>query len=118
MGMHRIGESSSEGQLAPRQISVVIPVYRSEAILPELVRRLESVLVAIAENFELILVNDCSPDLSWDLISDLAGQYSFIRPITLIRNYGQHNALLVCIRAARYDVIGSMVVFLQHSAED
>ncbi len=118
VGMHRIGESSIEGQLAPRRISVVTPVYRSEAILPELVRRLESVLVAIAENFELILVNDCSPDRSWEVISDLAGQYSWIRPINLMRNYGQHNALLCGIRAARYDVIVTMDDDLQHPPEE
>ena len=112
--MHKVGESSREGQLAPRRISVVIPVYRSEAILPELVRRLESVLVAIAENFELVLVNDNSPDRSWDVICDLALQYSWIRPINLMRNYGQHNALLCGIRAARHDVIVTMDDDLQH----
>src|SRR5260370_17201007 len=95
-------ESSKEDHLAPRRVSVVIPVYRSEAILPELVRRLESALVAIVENIELVLVNDCSPDRSWDVISGLAGQYSWIRPINLMRNYGQHNALLCGIRATRY----------------
>src|ERR1035441_1791702 len=116
--MHRIGESSREGQLAPRRISVVTPVYHSEAILPELVRRLESVLVAIAENFELILVNDCSPDRSWEVISDLAVQYSWIRPINLMRNYGQHNALLCGIRAARYDIIVTMDDDLQHPPEE
>jgi glycosyltransferase involved in cell wall biosynthesis len=118
MGIHRIGESSREGQLAPRGISVVIPVYRSEAILPELARRLEAVLVAISEDFELILVNDCSPDRSWDVISDLAGKYSWIRPINLMRNYGQHNALLCGIRAARYDVIVTMDDDLQHPPEE
>src|ERR1019366_4164854 len=118
MGMHRIGECSREGQLPPQRISVVIPVYRSEAILPELVRRLESVLGAIAENFELILVNDCSPDRSWDVISELAEQYSWIRPINLMRNYGQHNALLCGIRAARYDVIVTMDDDLQHPPEE
>jgi glycosyltransferase involved in cell wall biosynthesis len=101
-----------------RRISVVIPVYRSEAILSELVRRLESVLVAIAENFELILVNDCSPDRSWDVISDLARQYSWIRPINLMRNYGQHNALLCGIRVARYDVIVTLDDDLQHPPEE
>ena len=116
--MHRIVEASREGQLAPRRISVVIPVYRSETILPELVRRLESVLVAIAENFELILVNDCSPARSWDVISDLAGRYSWIRPINLMRNYGQHNALLCGIRAARYDVIVTIDDDLQHPPEE
>lgn len=101
-----------------RRISVVIPVYRSEAILPELVRRLESVLAAIAESFEFVLVNDCSPDRSWDVICELAGQYSWIRPINLMRNYGQHNALLCGIRAARYDVIVTMDDDLQHPPEE
>ena len=71
MGMREIGEFSREGQVAPGEISVVVPVYRSEAILPELVRRLEPVLLALAVNFELILVNDCSPDRSWDVITRL-----------------------------------------------
>jgi glycosyltransferase involved in cell wall biosynthesis len=105
-------------QLATNRVSIVIPVYRSGAILPELVSRLESVLVAIAENFELILVNDCSPDRSWDVICDLARQYSWIRPINLMRNYGQHNALLCGIRAARYDVIVTMDDDLQHPPEE
>ena len=118
VGMHRIGESSRESELAPRRISVVIPVYRSESILPELVRRLEPVLVAIAANFELVLVNDCSPDRSWNVISDLAGQYSWICPINLMRNYGQHNALLCGIRAAQYDVIVTMDDDLQHPPEE
>jgi len=116
--MHSIGEASREGRPATRRISVVIPVYRSEAILPELVRRLEAVLAAIADNFEVILVNDCSPDRSWDVISDLAGSYSWIRPINLMRNYGQHNALLCGIRAARYDVIVTMDDDLQHPPEE
>jgi len=100
------------------RVSVVIPVYRSEAILPELVRRLEPVLAAIADSFELVLVNDCSPDRSWDVISDLAMQYPWIHPINLMRNYGQHNALLCGIRAARYDVIVTMDDDLQHPPEE
>jgi undecaprenyl-phosphate 4-deoxy-4-formamido-L-arabinose transferase len=100
------------------RISVVVPVYRSEAILPELVRRLEAVLAASAENFELLLIHDCSPDRSWDVICDLAAQYSWIRPINLMRNYGQHNALLCGIRAARYDVIVTIDDDLQHPPEE
>ncbi len=99
-------------------ISVIVPVYRSEAILPELVRRLEPVLVAIAGDFELVLVNDCSPDRSWDVICDLASQHSWIRPINLMRNYGQHNALLCGIREANYDVIVTMDDDLQHPPEE
>jgi glycosyltransferase involved in cell wall biosynthesis len=116
--MHRVGESSREGQLGLQRISVVIPVYRSEAILPELIRRLDVALAPIAGNFEFILVNDSSPDRSWDVICDLARQYSCIRPINLMRNYGQHNALLCGIRAARYDVIVTMDDDLQHPPEE
>lgn len=116
--MHRISDTSKGGHPSPGRVSVVTPVYRSEAILPELVRRLESVLVANGENFELILVNDCSPDRSWDVICDLARQHSWIHPINLMRNYGQHNALLCGIRAARYDVIVTMDDDLQHPPEE
>lgn len=117
-GMHGTGGSYKAGPRKATGISVVIPVYRSEAILPELVRRLESVLGTIAKDYELILVNDCSPDHSWDVISDLAGRSSWIRPIDLMRNYGQHNALLCGIRAARYDVIVTMDDDLQHPPEE
>jgi undecaprenyl-phosphate 4-deoxy-4-formamido-L-arabinose transferase len=99
-------------------LSVVVPVYRSEAILPELIRRLENALTAITSSYELVLVNDCSPDRSRDVICDLARQYSWIRPINLMRNYGQHNALLCGIRAARYDVIVTMDDDLQHPPEE
>jgi glycosyltransferase involved in cell wall biosynthesis len=104
--------------IAMPSLSVVIPVYRSETVLPELVSRLESVLTAIAGNFELIFVNDCSPDSSWDVICGLARQYAWIHPINLMRNYGQHNALLCGIRAARHPVIVTMDDDLQHPPEE
>src|SRR5215472_10897217 len=105
-------------QFVTRRLSVVIPVYRSQSILPSLVRRLEPVLESTADNFELILVNDCSPDGSWEVICDLAADRSWIRPINLMRNYGQHNALLCGIRAARHDVIITMDDDLQHPPEE
>jgi len=111
-------EFATDTQPSPVCVSVVIPVYRSETILPELARRLESVLSEIADSFEVILVNDCSPDHSWDVISDLAAQYAWIRPINLMRNYGQHNALLCGIRAASYGVIVTMDDDLQHPPEE
>jgi glycosyltransferase involved in cell wall biosynthesis len=99
-------------------LSVVVPVYRSESILPELVQRLENVLPKITSDFELILVNDSSPDGSWEVICRLLQQYSWIRAINLMRNYGQHNALLCGIRAARYGVIVTMDDDLQHPPEE
>jgi glycosyltransferase involved in cell wall biosynthesis len=99
-------------------LSVVVPVYRSESILPELVQRLENALPEITSDFELILVNDSSPDGSWEVICHLLQQYPWIRAINLMRNYGQHNALLCGIRAARYGVIVTMDDDLQHPPEE
>jgi glycosyltransferase involved in cell wall biosynthesis len=102
----------------PSGLSVVVPVYRSEAILPELVQRLESVLSRITSDYELVLVNDSSPDRSWDVICELAERHSWIHPINLMRNYGQHNALLCGTRAVQYDVIVTLDDDLQHPPEE
>ena len=99
-------------------ISVVIPVYNSEQILPTLVRRLEPVLRSLSSVYELVLVNDGSADASWNAIEDLASRHDWICGINLMRNYGQHNALLCGIRAARYDVIVTMDDDLQNPPEE
>jgi glycosyltransferase involved in cell wall biosynthesis len=99
-------------------LSVVVPVYRSEGILPELVRRLAEVLPTLADNYELVLVNDSSPDDSWSVISRLAHQYPWIHAINLMRNYGQHNALLCGIRATHYAILVTMDDDLQHPPEE
>lgn len=99
-------------------ISVVIPVYNSEQILPALVGRLEPVLKSISSIYELVLVNDGSADNSWKVIEDLASKHDWICGINLMRNYGQHNALLCGIRAARYDVIVTMDDDLQNPPEE
>jgi undecaprenyl-phosphate 4-deoxy-4-formamido-L-arabinose transferase len=101
-----------------RGLSVIVPVYRSELILPELVQRLSEALPTMADQYELILVNDCSPDGSWDAISRLVEQYPWVHGINLMRNYGQHNALLCGIRSARYPVIVTMDDDLQHPPEE
>jgi len=98
--------------------SVVIPVYRGEHTLEPLVARLANVLPACAQEFEVLLVNDGSPDDSWDVIEALAGQYPWVRGIKLMRNYGQENATLCGIRAARCDVIVTMDDDLQHDPSD
>ncbi len=113
--------STTQGSISPQPVaslSIVIPVYRSEAILPELVRRIGAVVPSLAAQYELILVNDSSPDGSWEVILRLAEQYPWIHPINLMRNYGQHNALLCGIRAARFSVIVTMDDDLQHPPEE
>jgi glycosyltransferase involved in cell wall biosynthesis len=97
-----------------QSLSIVIPVYRSEAILPELYRQLVSSLGKLGGPFEIILVEDCGGDRSWDVINDMAQRDPLLRGIRLSRNYGQHNALLCGIRAAQHDVIVTMDDDLQH----
>ena len=99
-------------------VSVIIPVYNSGAILPDLVTRLRSVLAMHYERYELVLVNDGSADASWKVICALVSEYSWIRGINLMRNYGQHNALLCGIRKARYEVIVTMDDDLEHPPEE
>lgn len=99
-------------------LSVVIPVYRGEQSLPELQRQLVAALETFADAFEIIYVEDCGGDRSWELIEAFARADTRVRGIRLNRNYGQHNALLCGIRAARYDVIVTMDDDLQHPVEE
>src|SRR5258706_541186 len=98
--------------------SVVIPVYRSEHTLDPLMERLAQVLPKVADAYEVVLVNDGSLDNSWSVIQRLAKQWPWVRGINLMRNYGQHNALLCGIRAARYEVICTMDDDLQNLPEE
>jgi undecaprenyl-phosphate 4-deoxy-4-formamido-L-arabinose transferase len=98
--------------------SVVIPVYNSERILSELVARLDEVLSGLTDRFEAILVNDGSRDGSWDMICGLAETHPWVRGMNLMRNYGQHSALLCGIQAARYGVIVTIDDDLQHPPEE
>jgi glycosyltransferase involved in cell wall biosynthesis len=101
-----------------RSISVVTPVYNGEASIGELCRRLAEVLPQISAQHEIILVNDGSPDRSWEMISELSSRSPAVRGLNLMRNYGQHNALLCGIRAAKYDLVVTMDDDLQHPPEE
>jgi glycosyltransferase involved in cell wall biosynthesis len=97
-----------------QSLSIVIPVFRSRPTLPKLHARLVEVLQQLGVPFEIILVEDCGGDGSWDAIKQLATGDARVRGIKLSRNYGQHNALLCGIRAARHEVIVTMDDDLQH----
>lgn len=115
-GLARV-ESGRDATIGP-SVSVVVPCYRSEGSLSLLVERLASVLPQIAERFEVILVNDSSPDATWEMITHLVEKYPWVRGMDLMRNFGQHNALLCGVRAARYDLIVTMDDDLQHPPEE
>lgn len=102
----------------PRGLSVVIPCYRSEGSLGPLVERLRPVLEAQAPAWEIILVDDASPDGTGKVAAELARTQPGVRSIRLMRNYGQHAALLCGIRAARYDVVVTTDDDLQHPPEE
>ena len=95
-------------------ISIVIPVYRAEASLPELYRQLTATMPALTADYEIIFVEDGGGDGSWEVIAGLASQDNRVRGIRMSRNYGQHNALLCGIRAARGDLTLTMDDDLQH----
>jgi glycosyltransferase involved in cell wall biosynthesis len=99
-------------------ISVVVPVYRAQATLRELHRRLVAVLAQRGAAFEILFVEDCGGDGSWGIIEELAREDARVRGLRLSRNYGQHNALLCGIRAARYDVIATLDDDLQNPPEE
>lgn len=98
--------------------SVVIPVYRGEQTLEPLIQQLAEVLPTVAQDYEVILVNDGSPDNSWGVIERLSRGYPWLCGVNLMRNYGQENATLCGIREARHEVIVTMDDDLQHNPRD
>lgn len=98
-------------------LSIVVPVYNSEAILSSLVQEINK-QVTFVEQFELILVNDCSPDASWREIERLQRDYSFIKAINLMKNFSQHNAIMAGVAESKGEVVILMDDDLQHNPSD
>src|SRR5688500_3786751 len=103
---------SLRGSSMPR-VSVVLPIYRTAQYLPELHRRLVATLEPLCDDFELIMVDDGSPDGSWDIIRKLAAADPRIKALCLSRNFGQHPAISAGFEAATGGVIVLMDADLQ-----
>ncbi len=99
-------------------VSVIIPVYNSEKSLPILLERLDPLCHGACPVREVILVNDGSHDGSWKVIRQLVTRYGWVKGINLMRNYGQHNALLCGIRSASHEIIVTMDDDLQNPPEE
>lgn len=99
-----------------KEVSVVVPVYRSEQTLQELVTRISSALQEY--DFEIILVDDASGDGSWQKISSLAKENPNILGIRLGRNSGQHGALLAGVRMAKFNTTVTLDDDLQNPPEE
>ena len=99
-------------------VSVVVPVYGCANALPELHRRLTASLVAFAGNYELILVNDHSPDGSWEQVQRLAAADPRVLGLSLSRNFGQHAAITAGLDRATGQWVVVMDCDLQDAPEE
>lgn len=95
-------------------LSVVIPVYQAETILPELCRRLAKTLSSVTQDFEMILVDDRSHDRSWEVLESLSKAYPELAAIRLSRNFGQHYATTAGLDLSR----GAWVIVMDCDLQD
>lgn len=98
----------------PELISIILPVYRNEASIAPLTRRLNKVFENMSVAGEIIFVNDCSPDNSWTIIKDLAFKHKTVSGLNLSKNFGQHYA----ISAGLANSNGNWIVVMDADLQD
>lgn len=98
--------------------SIIIPVYKSESTLLELNKRLHRVLNKIDKQFEIIFVDDASPDNSWDILCKIFHKNKRVRLIQLTRNFGQHNAIMCGFAHSRGKYVITLDDDLQNPPEE
>jgi len=104
---------------APRKVSIVVATYKSAQFIGELVSRLKAVFENREEALEIILVDDGSPDATWETILELhEANKETVKIVKLLRNAGQHNALLCGFGLVTGDVVVTMDDDLQHPPEE
>ena len=101
-----------------KKISVVIPVYRGESFMVELTSRLITTLENVTSNFEIIYVNDQSPDNSWEAIEKLVKSEKNVIGVNLSRNFGQHAAISAGLKASSGEHVIVMDCDLQDVPEE
>jgi glycosyltransferase involved in cell wall biosynthesis len=100
------------------KVSIVVPVYRSAECLEELASRVKTAFARFGRSYELILVNDGSPDDSWARIRRLAETEDSVLGVNLRRNAGQDNAIMAGLSEASGEVVIIMDDDLQHDPND
>lgn len=113
---HSLQTGPAQGQTP--LISVVIPVYKAERILDELYRRLAGALGSVSQAFEIILVEDCGGDRSWEVIERLAAADPRVIGLQFSRNFGQHYGITAGLDACRGDWVVVMDCDLQDAPEE
>ena len=100
------------------KLSIVSPVYRAEKMVHMLVERIVKSVTTITEDFEIILVNDASPDASWSVIEHECAQDKRVKGINLSRNFGQHYAITAGLHYAKGEWVVVMDCDLQDRPEE
>ena len=101
------------------KVSIIVPVYNSSSMLEELVQRVNKTMSKLdfENDYELLLINDCSEDNSWKTIVRLIEQFPFIKGINLTENFGQHNAIMAGLNNCAGEYIITIDDDLQHPPE-
>jgi len=99
-------------------ISIVSPIYRAELIIPTLLQRIEQSLSSFTDNYEIILVDDGSPDDSWQVIEKFAAMNPRVVGVKLSRNFGQHPAIMAGLAHSNGDWVVVMDCDLQDQPEE
>ena len=99
-------------------LSIVSPVYHGETMLGELVRRIHAAVSPLTDSYEIVLVNDCSPDGSWQEIVRIAAADKKVKGINLSRNFGQPYAITAGLTYAQGDYVAVIDCDLQNKPED
>lgn len=99
-------------------ISIVSPVYKGESMIAELVERITASLAPITDRYEILLVNDASPDRSWDRIVELCSKDHRVKGINLSRNFGQHYAISAGLSECKGEWVVVMDCDLQDKPEE
>ena len=113
------GNVAGTSEVARRGVSIVVPVYNSADTVPALLQRLRSALRDVHGGFEIVLVDDGSADGSWDALCEhQRAAPDEVVAIQLMRNYGQHNALMCGLNACTRDLIVTIDDDLQNPPEE
>lgn len=100
------------------QLSIVTPIYKGEKMLDELVRRITMSVTTITDEYEIILVNDQSPDDSWNVIKRICQEDKHVKGVNLSRNFGQHYAITAGLSLVQGEWIVVMDCDLQDRPEE
>ena len=100
------------------ELSIVSPIYKGEKMLGELVSRIKASVETVTKDYEIVLVNDCSPDDSWNKMREICASDNKVKGINLSRNFGQHYAITAGLHYAKGDWVVVMDCDLQDRPEE